>query len=113
MLPTNPPQDDAMSDRSAAVEVRDEEAGAANSRLPQNGDRASNGQQKLDLGAGAQQFAARTTTPIKKKAKRKDDGPLEIVCKWIVQYQVGMSSWPSPPAPPALDDGNSITDDQA
>lgn len=82
-----------MSDRSAAVELRDEEAGAAaNGRLPGNGDGASNGEKKLDLGAGAQQFPARTTMPIKKKAKRKDDGPLEIVCKWIVQYQVGTSS---------------------
>ncbi|KIN08058.1 hypothetical protein OIDMADRAFT_111540 [Oidiodendron maius Zn] len=26
-----------------------------------------------------------------KKVKRKDDGPLEILCKWVVEYQVGLS----------------------
>lgn len=77
-----------MSDRSAAVELRDEEAGAGNIRFAEKGSAASNGEKKLDL-PSAQQFPIHTAMPLKKKAKRKDDGPLEIVCKWVVEYQVG------------------------
>lgn len=29
---------------------------------------------------------------VHKKAKRKDDGPLEIFCGWIVDHQLGMSA---------------------
>jgi acyl-CoA-dependent ceramide synthase len=86
-----------MSDRSAAVELRHEEAGTGNGRLAEEGVAvaASNGEKKLDL-PGAQQFPVRTTMPLKKKAKRKDDGPLEIVCKWVVEYQVGTKLSPPP-----------------
>ena len=77
-----------MSDYTAAVELRDQKEDAANDRLPENGDRAVGVEQKLDLG-DAPRLPAHTMTMM--KAKRKDDGPLEIVCKWIVEYQVGMS----------------------
>jgi len=30
-----------------------------------------------------------STLLIKRKAKRKDDGPLEIVCGFIVEHQIG------------------------
>lgn len=33
---------------------------------------------------------ASCTMSTKKKAKRKEDGPLEIVCGWIVQHQIGI-----------------------
>ena len=32
------------------------------------------------------------TLIIKRKAKRKDDGPLEIVCGFIVEHQIGMQT---------------------
>jgi acyl-CoA-dependent ceramide synthase len=42
-------------------------------------------------------FTPRTTI-TKKKAKRKDDGPLEIVCGWVVEHQLGiLRSSPSIP----------------
>lgn len=31
------------------------------------------------------------TPAAKRKAKKKDDGPLEIVCGMIVEHQIGMS----------------------
>jgi acyl-CoA-dependent ceramide synthase len=82
-------EDQAMSDRSADVELWDEKADAANGRLPEKGDGVHSMDQKLNPG-GAQQLPARPM-PLKKKAKRREDGPLEIVCKWIVEYQVGTS----------------------
>ena len=34
-------------------------------------------------------------TPLsKRKTKRKEDGPLEIVCGWIVEHQIGMMKVP-------------------
>lgn len=30
------------------------------------------------------------TVPVKAKSKKKDEGPLEIVCGWIVEHQIGM-----------------------
>ena len=36
------------------------------------------------------------TMIIKKKAKRKDEGPLEIVCGWIVEHQLGILHSSSP-----------------
>lgn len=29
------------------------------------------------------------TFPAKRKAKRKDDGPIEICCSWLVEHQTG------------------------
>jgi hypothetical protein len=88
VLPTSQRQT-AMSDRSEAVELRDGMANAANGRLPENDDHKDSMEQKLDL-EGVQLFPTQTM-PVMKKAKRKDDGPLEMVCKWIVEYQVGTS----------------------
>jgi len=42
-------------------------------------------------------FTPRTII-TKKKAKRKDDGPLEIVCGWVVEHQLGILH--SPPSIP-------------
>lgn len=76
-----------MSDHAAAVDLQDQKADAANGRLPENGDRTVSVEQNLDLGDASRPPAH--TMPIMKKVKRKDDGPLEILCKWVVEYQVG------------------------
>jgi acyl-CoA-dependent ceramide synthase len=36
----------------------------------------------------AEEYSSRTIT-VKKKAKKKDDGPLEIFCAMIVEHQIG------------------------
>jgi len=43
-----------------------------------------------------QNFHSQTQYPTrpminKRKVKRKEDGPLEVVCRWIVQHQIGLS----------------------
>jgi acyl-CoA-dependent ceramide synthase len=88
-----------MSDRSAAVEFRDEKAAAATVRLLEHGDNVITIDQKLT----AKHVPARTLA-TEKNAKRKDDGPLEIVCKWIVEYQVGTSMPPSLEMPAVTDE---------
>jgi len=32
------------------------------------------------------------TMKIKRKTRRKDDGPMEIVCGWITEHQIGMAA---------------------
>jgi acyl-CoA-dependent ceramide synthase len=39
-------------------------------------------------------YPAQTMIPHGRKAKRKDDGPLEIFCGWIVEHQIGKYSCP-------------------
>lgn len=64
---------------------------AAQDWLHQNGSNISGIEQKLDFGGGGSEgFPARTML-IKRKAKKKDDGPLEIVCRWVVENQIGLS----------------------
>jgi acyl-CoA-dependent ceramide synthase len=43
--------------------------------------------------ASSDAFPPRTLI-IKRKAKRKDDGPLEIVCGFIVEHQIGTMRTP-------------------
>jgi acyl-CoA-dependent ceramide synthase len=57
--------------------------------LHQNGGNIAGIEQKLDFGGGASEgFPARSMF-IKRRAKKKDDGPLEIVCRWVVENQIG------------------------
>jgi acyl-CoA-dependent ceramide synthase len=77
-----------MNGTSATPGIQNERIEAAHVWLPQNGDNVSGIEQKLS-GQGSDGFPARTMI-IKRKAKRKDDGPLEIVCGWIVDHQTGI-----------------------
>jgi very-long-chain ceramide synthase len=77
-----------MSDHSATVEYRNEKTDAANGRFPDTGNNVGIGQE-LNLGA-PEQFQTHTMT-VKRKAKRKEDSPLEILCRWLVEHQVGTS----------------------
>lgn len=55
--------------------------------LHRNGSNIAGIEQKLNYG-NSESFPARTMV-IKRKAKKKDDGPLEIVCRWVVDNQIG------------------------
>ena len=56
----------------------------------QNGDSIDSIEQKITETSSSAAFPPRTLI-IKRKAKRKDDGPLEIVCGFIVEHQIGMT----------------------
>ncbi|PMD63312.1 longevity assurance proteins LAG1/LAC1 [Hyaloscypha bicolor E] len=57
--------------------------------IDQNDENANGLRKKLNDDV-SQVFPARTVV-IDRKAKRKDDGPLEIFCGWIVEHQIGLS----------------------
>lgn len=60
---------------------------AAHEWLHRNGNNVAGIEQKLN-GGDTEGFAARKMV-IKRKIKKKDDGPLEIVCSWVVENQIG------------------------
>jgi hypothetical protein len=76
-----------MNDHAAISAIQHEKE-AAHEWLHQNGDNVAAIEQKLN-GGGSGAFPERTMI-VKRKAKRKDDGPLEIVCGWIVEHQIGI-----------------------
>lgn len=53
-------------------------------------------EQKLNR-ASADRFPPRALI-IKRKAKQKDDGPLEVICGFIVEHQIGMMTPPCHPS---------------
>lgn len=81
-----------MSDHSLNAEIRKNEKLPVQQPLCPDGDTANCIEQKLNGGASAS-FPLRTVI-AKRKAKRKDDGPLEIVCGWVVAHQIGILERP-------------------
>jgi very-long-chain ceramide synthase len=77
-----------MSDTSAIAAVQDEKASAAHEWIEQN-DEHTNGLERNLNDSVSQAYPTRTVV-IDRKAKRKDDGPLEIFCGWIVEHQIGV-----------------------
>ena len=77
-----------MSDPSAVAAIQNEKVSAAHEWIDQNDESINGLEKKLNDGV-AQAYPARTVV-IDRKAKRKDDGPLEIFCGWIVEHQIGM-----------------------
>ena len=96
-----------MNDISATPEIQNERIDPVHERLHQNGDNVSGIEQKLSR-HGSDKFPARTMI-IKRKAKRKDDGPLEIVCGWIVEHQIGMLTFPLTQLREPLTDGPGLS----
>lgn len=76
-----------MSGPSSPIASQDEKIEFAPGFSYQNGHNIDSIEQKLH-GASRDGFPPRTLV-IKRKAKRKDDGPLEIVCGFIVEHQIG------------------------
>jgi len=81
------PTEDAMSDPSAVAAIQNEKVLAAHEWIEQN-DEHTNGLEKKLNESLSQAYPARTVV-IDRKAKRKDDGPLELICGWIVEHQIG------------------------
>jgi len=81
-----------MGDSSPDFADQNKKVEAAQQWLHQNGNNISGIEQKLgdEDSAGV---PARTLV-IKRKAKKKDDGPLELFCGWIVENQIGRSELP-------------------
>lgn len=79
-----------MSDSSitSPIEKLDIEIEAASDKSYQNGKNPTILEQKA-AGPPSARYPMRTV-PVKRKAKKKDEGPLEIVCGWIVEHQIGM-----------------------
>ncbi|KAG9244027.1 TLC domain-containing protein [Calycina marina] len=59
--------------------------------LHSNGNNVSAIEQKLGEKSRREKALAPPTMVIKRKHKRKDDGPMEIVCEWITEHQTGLS----------------------
>jgi acyl-CoA-dependent ceramide synthase len=77
-----------MNDQSATAELRNEKVEAAQDWLHKSGNNVNEIEHKPEV--GHPEGLTASPTIIKWKAKRKDDGPLEIVCGWIVEHQIGM-----------------------
>jgi acyl-CoA-dependent ceramide synthase len=74
---------------SATAEVQNEKIGTeALDSLHRDSDNFNCPEQKHN-GDSSARFTPHTMIR-KKKAKRKDEGPLEIVCGWIVEHQLGI-----------------------
>lgn len=79
-----------MSGTPASVEIQNEKLHQAHERLHQNGNNVSGIEQKFNPKDDADEEYAAHTMTVRRKAKRKEDGPLEIICGWIVEHQIGM-----------------------
>jgi very-long-chain ceramide synthase len=84
------PTKDAMNDPSAIAAIQNEKVSAAHEWIEQNDENANGLEKKLNDSI-SQAYPARTVV-INRKAKRKDDGPLELICGWIVEHQIGMTN---------------------
>jgi len=78
-----------MNDPSEISATQNEKIKTAHEWLYQNGNNISGIEKNLN-GASSGEYSSRTTV-IKRKAKRKEDGPLELFCGWIVEHQIGLS----------------------
>jgi SPX domain protein involved in polyphosphate accumulation len=78
-----------MRESSVIDEKENQRVEAAQEWLRKNCDNISGIEQKL-AGGDEAGFPAPTMS-IKRKTRRKDDGPVEILCGWIVEHQIGMS----------------------
>jgi acyl-CoA-dependent ceramide synthase len=76
-----------MSDPSQNP-TRDEEIDIEQKALYQNGKNIDSIEHKIHRSSPSDSYPPRSLI-IKRKAKRKDDGPLEIVCGFIVEHQIG------------------------
>ena len=75
-----------MNDHTAISSIR-HETEDAQEWLHQNGNNVAAIEQKLDGGNHGAPPARRMI--VKRKAKRKEDRPVEIICGWIIEHQIG------------------------
>lgn len=80
-----------MSGTPAAIKIQNEKLEAAQEWLHQNGDNLGGIEFTPAVGDAEDGYTAHTMT-VRRKAKKNEDGPLEIICGWIFQHQIGMLS---------------------
>lgn len=78
-----------MNGTPAPLEIQNEKLEAAQEWLHKNGDNVGAIEYTPAVGDAEDGYSAHTMT-IRRKTKRKEDGPLEIICHWIFQHQIGM-----------------------
>jgi acyl-CoA-dependent ceramide synthase len=76
-----------MGDPSETVETMEEKVGEQR-WIQQKGETVGDIE---DVFEDSEQEEYSTARPPKRKAKKKDEGPLEIFCGMIVEHQIGMS----------------------
>ncbi|KAH6718484.1 TLC domain-containing protein [Leptodontidium sp. MPI-SDFR-AT-0119] len=79
-----------MSGTPAAIKIQNEKLEAAQEWLHQNGDNVGGIEFTPAVGDAEDGYTAHTMT-VRRKAKKNEDGPLEIICGWIFQHQIGLS----------------------
>jgi len=75
--------------RNASIESIEEKQ-AAQQWLHQNGDNVAGIEQKLEY-EGNGPIPERNLY-VTRKLRRKDDGPVETICAWVIKHQIGISS---------------------
>jgi acyl-CoA-dependent ceramide synthase len=74
---------------SEKIEAQESERESENEHEIENGENISEIGGKMVLAAGNTERFLGPKMAVKKKTKQKDEGPLEIVCGWIVEHQIG------------------------
>lgn len=74
--------------RNASIESIDEKR-AAQQWLHQNGDNVAGIEQKLEYEDDHDSMPERNLY-VTRKLRRKDDGPVETICAWVIRHQIGM-----------------------
>lgn len=73
--------------RNASIESVEEKQ-AAQEWLHNNGDNVAGIEQKLEYEKNAS--SPERNLYVTRKLRRRDDGPVETICAWVVRHQIGM-----------------------
>ncbi|CZS98010.1 hypothetical protein WAI453_011860 [Rhynchosporium graminicola] len=79
-----------MNNNSPTIEIQKEKLEVVHKLLHQNGNSKGGIEYSPAVRDAERGYPAHTMT-VKRKTKRKEDGPLEIICGWISQHQIGLS----------------------
>ena len=75
--------------------IHEEQVEAAQQWLHQNGNNVSSIEHKVrEEDNDSDAYSDAPSMTIKRKTRRKNDGPMEIICGWIVEHQIGTVECP-------------------
>jgi acyl-CoA-dependent ceramide synthase len=80
-----------MQHSESLGEIGDENCDVTQAWYLQDGNQNVGIDQKLNRMDSAE-LHTRSMAP-RRKARRKDDGPLAIMCEWVVEHQIGERVW--------------------
>jgi acyl-CoA-dependent ceramide synthase len=84
-----------MSGTPASIKTQHQKPEQAREWLHQNGKTVGGIGQKIGMNNdGGEEYAAHMMTG-RRSTKRREVGPLEIICGWIVEHQIGIVFCPS------------------